>query len=428
MSNTEEDIQKEIEIWKVKKLIKSLADARGNGTSMISLVMPPGEDLGKMNHMLVTEMGTASNIKSRVNRLSVLTAIKSTQERIKLYNNKMPKNGLVVFCGTILMEGNKEKKVTIDFEPYKPLNTFLYMCDSKFHVEALQELMVSDQSYGFIIVDGNGCLFATLSGNTKNILQHFEVNLMTKSRRGGQSALRFSRLRDEQRHNYSLKISEYANKHFICDDKISVEGIIIAGASEFKNTLIAKDFLDDRLMNKVIAVLDIAYGGANGLTQAISLSQQSLGNLKFVKEKKLIQEFFDNIAVDNGLYCFGISNLLYCLDAGSVSKLIIYEDLDLNRYILRDKENNEEIIYSKELSEEHSDKEIISYELLNDYFTENYKQYGCELHYISDSTSEGSQICRGFGGCVAILRFPCTQYESEEELSDFDMDDEDIFI
>ena len=78
----------------------------------------------------------------------------------------MPKNGLVVFCGTILMEGNKEKKVTIDFEPYKPLNTFLYMCDSKFHVEALQELMVSDQSYGFIIVDGNGCLFATLSGNT----------------------------------------------------------------------------------------------------------------------------------------------------------------------------------------------------------------------------------------------------------------------
>lgn len=91
MSNTEEDIQKEIEIWKIKKLIKSLSDARGNGTSMISLIMPPTEDLGKINHMLTNEMGTASNIKSRVNRLSVLTAIKSTQERIKLYNNKMPK-------------------------------------------------------------------------------------------------------------------------------------------------------------------------------------------------------------------------------------------------------------------------------------------------------------------------------------------------
>ena len=31
-------------------------------------------------------MGTATNIKSRVNKLSVLSAIKSTQERLKLYN------------------------------------------------------------------------------------------------------------------------------------------------------------------------------------------------------------------------------------------------------------------------------------------------------------------------------------------------------
>ena len=90
-------------------MIKNLANARGNGTSMISLVMPPTEDLHKINQMLTNEFGTASNIKSRVNRLSVLSAIKSTQERLKLYNN-MPLNGLVIFCGTILTENNKEKK------------------------------------------------------------------------------------------------------------------------------------------------------------------------------------------------------------------------------------------------------------------------------------------------------------------------------
>ena len=33
---------KNVEIWKVKKLIKSLEAARGNGTSMISLIIPPG--------------------------------------------------------------------------------------------------------------------------------------------------------------------------------------------------------------------------------------------------------------------------------------------------------------------------------------------------------------------------------------------------
>jgi peptide chain release factor subunit 1 len=30
-----------IEIWKIKKVIKSLEAARGNGTSMISLILPP---------------------------------------------------------------------------------------------------------------------------------------------------------------------------------------------------------------------------------------------------------------------------------------------------------------------------------------------------------------------------------------------------
>lgn len=33
------DVEKNIEIWKVKKLIKRLESARGNGTSMISLII-----------------------------------------------------------------------------------------------------------------------------------------------------------------------------------------------------------------------------------------------------------------------------------------------------------------------------------------------------------------------------------------------------
>lgn len=51
-------------------------------------------------------------------RLSVLSAITSTQQRLKLYN-KVPPNGLVIYCGTILTDENKEKKVNIDFEPFK---------------------------------------------------------------------------------------------------------------------------------------------------------------------------------------------------------------------------------------------------------------------------------------------------------------------
>jgi peptide chain release factor subunit 1 len=79
----------------------------------------------------------------RVNRLSVLGAITSVQHRLKLYT-KVPPNGLVVYCGTVVTDEGKEKKVNIDFEPFKAINTSLYLCDNKFHTEALSALLADD--------------------------------------------------------------------------------------------------------------------------------------------------------------------------------------------------------------------------------------------------------------------------------------------
>ena len=55
-------------------------------------------------------------------------------------------------------------------------------------------------------MDGNGSLFGTLSGNTRDVLGKFTVELPKKHGRGGQSALRFARLRMEKRHNYVRKV------------------------------------------------------------------------------------------------------------------------------------------------------------------------------------------------------------------------------
>ena len=101
---------------------------------MISLVIPPRDQISRISTMLANEYGTASNIKSRVNRLSVLGAITSAQQKLKLYT-RVPNNGLVLYCGTILTDDGKEKRVNIDFEPFKPINTSLYLCDNKFHTE-----------------------------------------------------------------------------------------------------------------------------------------------------------------------------------------------------------------------------------------------------------------------------------------------------
>jgi peptide chain release factor subunit 1 len=437
MADTETD--KNIEQWKIKKLIKSLEAARGNGTSMISLIIPPKDQVSRVAKMLGDEFGTASNIKIRVNRLSVLGAITSTQNRLKLYN-RVPNNGLVIYCGTIMTAEGKEKKVNIDFEPFKPINTSLYLCDNKFHTEPLNELLESDEKFGFIVIDGNGALFGVLAGNTRTVLHRVSVDLPKKHGRGGQSALRFARLRMEKRHNYVRKVAELSVQFFITNDKPNVSGLIVAGSADFKSELSASDMFDPRLRNIILKIVDVSYGGDNGFNQAIELSAEVLQNVKFVQEKKLITTFFEEISQDTGKYCFGVDDTLRALDIGAVHTLIVWENLDVTRYQIKNPAGEKDIILflTKEQEkdtthfrgEDGADLEIIEAMPLVEWFANNYKNFGATLEFVTNRSQEGSQFCKGFGGIGGILRYKVdlmalNEYDDQNP-EDFGSDDDDI--
>lgn len=115
-------------------------------------------------------------------------------------------------------------------------------------------------------MDGNGALFGTLQGNTREVLHKFTVELPKKHGkhnyhvdkkdpefsfgslfhlgRGGQSALRFARLRMEKRHNYVRKVAEVATQMFISNDKVTAAGLILAGSADFKTELSQSDMFD----------------------------------------------------------------------------------------------------------------------------------------------------------------------------------------
>ncbi|PPD81485.1 hypothetical protein GOBAR_DD21603 [Gossypium barbadense] len=364
------ETDKNIEIWKIKKLIKALEAARGNGTSMISLIMPPRDQISRVTKMLGDEFGTASNIKSRVNRQSVLGAITSAQQRLKLYS-KVPPNGLVLYTGTIVTEDGKEKKVTIDFEPFRPINASLDLCDNKFHTEALNELLESDDKFGFIVMDGNGTLFGTLSGNAREVLHKFSVDLPKKHGRGGQSALR----------------------------------LILAGSADFKTELSQSDMFDQRLQAKVLNVVDVSYGG-----------------------EALIGKYFEEISQDTGKYVFGVDDTLKALEMGAVEILIVWENLDINRYMLKNSVTGEVVIrhLNKEQeadmtnfqdSSNSADLEVQEKMPLLEWFANEYKRFGCSLEFVTNKSQEGSQFCRGFGGIGGILRYQLDM-RSFDEFSD----------
>ena len=376
----------EIEIWRMKKLLQWLRDSRGNGTSMISLLIPPRDQIAKIQKMLVEEYGTATNIKSRVNRLSVLSAIASAQQKLKTYS-KTPDNGLGIFVGTIV-DNNKDRKISIGITPFKPINTSLYLCDSRFHVEALLSLFEDEERFGFVVMDGHSTVFATLEGNTKTILQKLNIDLPKKHGRGGQSSVRFARLRLEKRHNYVKKVCEICTALYITNDKFNVEGLVLAGHSDFKNEL--RLLLDPRI--KVIKVVDTNYGGDCGLNEAIELCSDMLKDVKFNKEKKVMKEFFHEVSTD-GKYVYGMKDTLKTLNMGCVETLIVYENL--------------EAPYNSGM--------------FVDYIAENFKAHGCALIFVSNRSPEGTQFVEGFGGVGGILRYKIEMEESDEvELSSED--------
>eukprot|EP00617_Octactis_speculum_P014905 CAMPEP_0185752228 /NCGR_PEP_ID=MMETSP1174-20130828/11027_1 /TAXON_ID=35687 /ORGANISM="Dictyocha speculum, Strain CCMP1381" /LENGTH=441 /DNA_ID=CAMNT_0028429589 /DNA_START=39 /DNA_END=1364 /DNA_ORIENTATION=- len=429
---SDDDQDKQVAMWKIKKLIKSLQLARGNGTSMISLIIPPRDQISRVSKMLSDEYGTASNIKSRVNRLSVLGAITSTQQRLKLYN-KVPPFGLVIYCGTIMTDEGKERRVNIDFEPFKPINTSLYLCDNKFHTEALNELLEDDDKFGFIIMDGNGSLYGTLQGSNRDVVHKFSVDLPKKHGRGGQSALRFARLRMEKRHNYVRKVAELATQFFITDNKPNVRGLVLAGSADFKTELHTSDMFDPRLHKVVIKTVDVSYGGENGFNQAIELSAETLGSVKLIQEKKLIQKWFDEISQDTGKYCFMVKDTLNALELGAVDVLIVWENLDVDRMTLRNNSTMETNVVHLTSEQQRNESyfrgpdgvelEVIEKVQLVEWFANNYKTFGTQLEFVTNRSQEGSQFCRGFGGIGGILRWQVdfAEMETAAELDELEL-------
>jgi len=336
---------------------------------------------------------------------------------------------LAIFAGNI-EEGDKSRRLMCVLEPIKPIITFSYRCDNRFHTESLKEQLVNDDSYGFIIIDGSGCLFATVQGNVQTVLYRYLVDLPKKHRKGGQSSVRFARLRLEARHNYLIKVAEIAIKCFISNEtnKLNVKGIVLAGSADFKDALVNEKLLDPRIQSSIIAVVDVAYGKEQGLNQAIILAAEALQNVNLVEQKKLFAKFFDEVNNSSSKVCYGLQQTMNALENGVIETLIIWENLPIIRNLVRNKNTNEEsVVFTKpgqvpalkNQSNEEQPIEVIESETLVDYLAENYSQLKIQLQLVNDSTSEGSMFCQGFGGIGALLRYQFN-LESEQKAEEID--------
>jgi len=169
-----------------RKKIKKIKKFKGRGTELISLYIPEDADRSSVMNQITEELSQSSNIKSPQTKKNVQGALRKLNTFLKHINFKIPKNGLVLFCGNISeTEGRSDIKM-FPVNPIKPLKTKLYWCDSSFHLDPLDEMQKTNEIYALIVLDKREATVAVLKGKKYEIAGHFTSNVAGKTRAGGQ--------------------------------------------------------------------------------------------------------------------------------------------------------------------------------------------------------------------------------------------------
>jgi peptide chain release factor subunit 1 len=419
-SNDKESKWDSVKRYKLNKMINKLGNITGHGTELVTVYIPPRRPIYDIVSQLKNEAGTASNIKSDLTRNHVQDALSRTVEHLKLYKEP-PENGLVIFCGAIPTgKGIGTEKIEIySVVPPKAVQINLYRCDDHFWIDHLKDMMKDDKVIGILSLDTQEAGFGILTGDRWEVVESLTSGVAGKHRQGGQSARRFERLRDNELNEYYRRVADYAQKIFI--DEYDVKGIIIGGPGPTKEGFIREEYLDYRLQNNVIAVLDSSYSGSEGVRELIDKvnDQGIMADYRLMEEKKIVKRFISEVYSGKGLGIYGVYDVINSLKNGFADLVIVNDDITILRVEIKCKkcqnikerfiERNELNSLKQELTSSicpscgSQDLELSEQDII-EHLEELSLMSGSRLEVISGKTEEGAQLA-SLGKIGAILRF-----------------------
>ncbi len=314
-----------VKLYQFRRLLETIEKLEGRGTELVTLYVPPDKSISDVINYLRQEYATAANIKSKQTRKNVQDAIESAIQRLKLFDSPGP-TGLVVFSGAIPQNSGQTSKIEVyHIIPPEPITTFLYRCDSRFHVEGLKDLLREKTVYGVLVIDNEEAAVAVVKGRSISQLKTFTSGVPGKHHAGGQSARRFERLREMTLNEFYKRVAEKVNELFLQYPEL--KGVIVAGPGPTKEFFVQGDYLHYTLRDK-IHVVDTSYSGESGVREAIAKSADFLKEVRMIEEQKLIQHFMSEATRPDGLAVYGEKQVMEALRKNMLELLILSEDLD----------------------------------------------------------------------------------------------------
>jgi len=395
--------------YEFKRKLEKLEKFKGRGTELITLYIPPDKNIADVATQLRGELSQASNIKSKQTRTSVMAGLEAILQRLK-YFKKPPEHGMVIISGVVDANG-RQKHITEIIEPPEPVPLYKYHCDSEFYLEPLKEMLKEKKYYGLIVIDRREATVGMLKGKRIEVLRYTTSMVPGKHRQGGQSSVRFERLREIAIHEFYKKVGERASEALLPYIK-QLLGVLIGGPSPTKEEFYEGEYLHHELQNRVIGLFDVSYTDESGLYELVEKAEDVFQELELMKEKKLMNRFLKEVARD-GLAAYGEEEIRRYIALGAVDTLLLSEDLRLERVKYRcPKCGAEEEMTVREgissvpvckvdnITMEEVKRRDIVLEL-----SELAESMGAKVEFLSTESEEGAVLYNAFGGIAAILRF-----------------------
>ncbi|WOV92710.1 MAG: peptide chain release factor aRF-1 [Candidatus Nitrosoabyssus spongiisocia] len=323
---------KSVKLYRIRKVLAELTQKSGSGTELITVYIPKGKQLHEIITILKEEQGTADNIKSDITRTHVVDSLGKVVQRLKLYK-KTPERGLVIFCGALAPKeggpiGNEVVRI-FEIDPPKELKTFLYRCDDHFHVDILKDMLQDDNSIGILAIDAKDAGWGLLRGDKIEVLASTGSGVAGKHRQGGQSAKRFQKLREMELTYYFNRVAKTTKEYFI--DIHKVKGLIVSGPGPTKEDFVNNNYLEYRLQDMILSVIDASYAGSEGIREAFDKSKDVLVNFRLVEEKVLVEKLFQKINTQSGLGAYGLDEVIELLMNNVTDIVLVTDKIDKNR-------------------------------------------------------------------------------------------------
>ena len=410
----------DLAIYRTKQILNDLRKKKGFHTELISLYIPSDKKISDVTNYLKNEISESQNIKSKLTRKNVLDGINSALGQLKNIK-KIPENGLIIFSGAIPQNntpGTERNELTM-VEPPDRVKTFRYHCASEFLLEPLEEMLTPTEAYGLLVVGRKEAAVGYIKGNRIEIVKEFTSGIRGKHSQGGQSQKRFERLNQEAEMAFYRRISDTVNDIFLKIEDL--QGIFVGGPGPSKEKFVKDDSLDYRLGDKIIDVVDIGYGGSEGIRALIEKVKEQMENIKYIREKEVMQRFMKNISSETGLAIYGLEEIERGLNFGAVDILLLSEKLDKKQIILgcsKCDHNENKVLNERSLKKFRGDIEdidcpkcssnsfkIIQIKSLIEVLGEVAESKGTDVEILSAETEEGESLYSTFGGIAAILRY-----------------------